>query len=108
MGSLPPLPDDLLWNITGLAAEGLLAIETGVTILAGDFNYDGTVDAADYNLWRDGDSPDSTTAGYALWVNNFGAWITSGSGADPVPEPATLLLAFLALAAVPGARQPDQ
>jgi Tol biopolymer transport system component len=98
---LPPLPDDLLWNITGLAAEGILAIETAVTTLAGDFNNDGTVDAADYTLWRDGDSPDSTTADYALWKNHFGQSAASGSGADHIPEPTTLLLALLALAAAP-------
>jgi hypothetical protein len=57
--------------------------------------------AADYTVWRDGDSPDSTTAGYNLWVDNFGQSSASGSGADHVPEPTTLLLALLALVAVP-------
>jgi len=42
---------------------------------------------ADYTVWRDGDIPDSTTDGYAIWVDNFGESITSGSGADHVPEP---------------------
>ncbi len=69
--------------------------------LPGDFNLDGDVDAADYTVWRDGDSPDSTTAGYALWVANFGQSIASGSGADHVPEPTTLLLALLAMTAAP-------
>ena len=76
---------------------GILAIDP----TSGDFNGDGVVDAADYTVWRDGDSPDSTTAGYALWVENFGQSSASGSGADHVPEPTTLLLALLALTAVP-------
>jgi hypothetical protein len=77
----------------------LVAIEA--TTLGGDFNGDGTVDAADYTVWRDGDSPDSTAAGYALWAANFGQSAASGSQADAIPEPATLLLALLALTAVP-------
>jgi hypothetical protein len=75
-------------------SAGILAIDR-------DFNNDGTVDAADYTVWRDGNSPDSTTAGYALWVENFGQSSASGSGADPIPEPTSLLLALLALTAAP-------
>jgi len=29
-----------------------------------------------------------------MWKTNFGESIASGSGADPVPEPTTLLLAL--------------
>ena len=75
--------------------------EVGAASLVGDYNGDGTVGAADYTVWRDGDSPDSTTAAYALWVANFGQSTASGSEADLVPEPATLLLALLALVAAP-------
>jgi hypothetical protein len=62
--------------------------------LPGDFNGDGTVDAADYVVWRkNGGTPEE----YATWRANFGQ--TAGGGADVepganagVPEPATLLL----------------
>ena len=74
---------------------------TGTTGIPGDFNANGIVDAADYTIWRDGNSSDSTTAGYALWVANFGQSTASGSGADHIPEPTTLLLTLLALTAVP-------
>jgi len=73
---------------------GILAI--GPT--SGDFNYDGVFDAADYTLWQDngGDPID-----YRTWKDHFGQSIASGSGADHVPEPTTLLLALLALVAAP-------
>jgi len=79
-------------------SERILAIDP----TSGDFRSDGIFDAADYTVWRDGDSPDSTTAGYALWVEDFGLSAATGSeGAAAVPEPNTLLLALLALAAAP-------
>jgi len=73
---------------------GILAI--GPT--SGDFNGDGVIDAADYTIWKDngGDQID-----YRTWKDHFGQSIASGSGADHVPEPTTLLLALLALVAVP-------
>jgi hypothetical protein len=69
--------------------------------LAGDYNSDGAVNAADYVVWRNGDSPDDTQAGYDLWRANFGK--TGGSGAAlasaGVPEPSTLVLVGLAIGA---------
>lgn len=44
-------------------------------VIPGDFNGDFRVDAADYNLWRDGMVADENL--YALWRANYG---TSGSG----------------------------
>ncbi|MEQ8847223.1 PEP-CTERM sorting domain-containing protein [Botrimarina sp.] len=67
------------------------------TPLAGDYNSDGVVDAADYTVWRDGDSPDSSQAGYDLWAENYGATAATAAG---VPEPATAGLALLGAAAL--------
>ena len=62
--------------------------------LAGDYNNDGTVNAADYTVWRDGDSPDSTINGYNLWKANYG---NTGSGSSAaVPEPSSVALVLLA------------
>jgi hypothetical protein len=62
--------------------------------LLGDYNDDGTVNAADYTVWRDGGSPDDTQAGYDLWKANFGK-TSSGSGSGAVPEPASIALGLI-------------
>jgi uncharacterized protein YjbI with pentapeptide repeats len=75
-------------------SEGILAIDPA----SGDFNSDGVFDAADYTVWKDnGGNP----IDYRTWKDHFGQSIASGSGADHVPEPTTLLLALLALVAAP-------
>jgi hypothetical protein len=73
-------------------------VSNKVATVPGDFNFDGTVDAADYVVWR---KNDGTPSGYNAWRAHFGASFGPGSGsalpsADPlsaaVPEPATWLL----------------
>jgi len=64
--------------------------------LAGDFNRDGSVNAADYVVWR---KTDGTTEGYADWRETFGGSMDSGSGSISVPEPAAALL-LLGIAAI--------
>jgi formylglycine-generating enzyme required for sulfatase activity len=59
--------------------------------LAGDFNGDGTVDAADYVIWR---KTGGTQEQYNEWRANFGM-SSPGGGSFPVtavPEPACILL----------------
>jgi hypothetical protein len=59
----------------------------------GDFNHDGSVDAADYVVWRNGLGSTYTQNDYNTWRNNFGATgaasgaLTSGSPSGQVPEP---------------------
>jgi hypothetical protein len=73
---------------------GILAPPT----LEGDYNEDGSVNAADYAVWRDGGSPDDTQAGYDLWKANFG---NSGAGGGAaVPEPASIAMLLVGLAAI--------
>jgi hypothetical protein len=90
-----------------------IAAVTG--LLPGDFNNDGTVDAADYVVWRknvgtNNALPNNPTPGpidqteYERWLANFGNSSPGAGGIalGPVPEPASLclmLLVFLALAA---------
>ena len=71
-------------------------------VIPGDFNRDGTVDAADYTVWRDTEGQtgpglaadangDQTVDGldYDEWVSNFGESLES---AQSVPEPSGALL----------------
>jgi hypothetical protein len=74
----------------------------------GDYNGNGTVDAADYAFWRDrldqtvtpngsgadGDADGAIDAGdYDFWRNNFGDVVMPGAGGvSVVPEPAALTL----------------
>jgi parallel beta-helix repeat protein len=65
------------------------AYEFGV---AGDFNRDGAVDAADYTVWRDGLAVVYTAADYEIWKTHFGQTIgglgaTGSMSAIAVPEP---------------------
>ena len=73
--------------------------------LVGDFNGDGSVDAADYVVWR---KTDGTPEGYNDWRENFGAMgAGAGSGLSNtggVPEPTALGLAVVALCVAAGCR----
>jgi probable HAF family extracellular repeat protein len=69
--------------------------------LPGDFNRDGSVDTADYVVWR---KSDGTQPGYDSWRSNFGRSTSSGIGtvsstdaAAMIPEPASLALATAGL-----------
>jgi hypothetical protein len=74
--------------------------------VAGDYDNNGTVDAADFVVWRNGDSPDDTQAGYDLWRANFGRpGAGLGTSVSAVPEPASFGLLAISLAALYAARR---
>jgi hypothetical protein len=93
-----------------LYGETIVGLEV---ILAGDYNNDGQVDAADYTVWRDSlesggpllnetASPGTVDqADYDAWKTNFGATAAVGAASTAVPEPATWLLATLTLTCLP-------
>lgn len=89
------LPLDVVAEITSLTPLSMGP--------AGDFNDDGSVNAADYTVWRDGGLPASD---YDDWAANYG--VTTG-GASAAPEPtAVWLLVLGGLAALqPCSGRPD-
>jgi hypothetical protein len=77
-----------------LPNTGFVLYEAAPTVdeLAGDYNNDGRVDAADYVVWRK--SNINGAAGYNTWRTNFGRTAGSGSAlsSGAVPEPGMLML----------------
>ena len=82
------------------------------TPVIGDFNNDGLVDAGDYVVWRkasptdslpNDDTPGAVDASdYSDWRTNFGKSELASSaalGADPVPEPAGVMMLLIAILA---------
>lgn len=78
--------------------------------LSGDYNFDGTVDAADYTVWRDavgqtglgipadGNNDEMVDQGdFDIWKNHFGPEQEEAL-ATALPEPSTLGLLFFAMA----------
>jgi hypothetical protein len=88
------LPGDFQWDVNYGPNEVVLTVTGGS--LAGDFNLDGTVDAADYVAWR---KNGGTLAEYQAWTSTFGMSSGIGAARGPgaaVPEPGTLSLMLLA------------
>jgi hypothetical protein len=88
--------------------------------LAGDFNGNGTIDAADYTVWRDtleagtNDLFNDPTPGivdendFLYWRDHFGETMGSGAGSvalASVPEPASWGLVLVGVVAFAGTRR---
>jgi hypothetical protein len=116
LSDLSPQTDNILYVQFVGAFDGLgylndLLIEASAAPpgLNGDYNDDGTVDAADYVVFRKNEGttntlPNDPTGGtigaaqYGTWRANFGM-TTGGSataGGTAIPEPASLMLAVFA------------
>ncbi len=94
-------------GVTALAEAANLAS----LVLAGDYNRDGAVDAADFTTWRDGLGGSVLTpfagadgngnsqidaADLAVWSANFGVTLpASSAAANAVPEPAALVMVLV-------------
>jgi hypothetical protein len=84
---------------TGASASDL-RITNAVLLIPGDYNGDGTVDAADYVVWRNWSVTISTSPYYQIWRAHFGQSGASGSvlvstSNVSVPEPTSTLLLIL-------------
>ncbi|MEX2168346.1 MAG: PEP-CTERM sorting domain-containing protein [Pirellulales bacterium] len=97
--TLPALSSELQWDTSQLYTTGALSVS-----LAGDYNGNGLVDAADYTVWRDGlGGTTYTQLHYDQWKQNFGA-VSPGIGAGngslsrtAVPEPSGKVLAAISM-----------
>jgi hypothetical protein len=117
--TLPTLPS-LTWDTSQLTSGVLSLMHASV---AGDYNQDGAVDAADYVVWRNNlgsgtslpndDTPGVGPDDYNRWRSHFGQ--TAGSGAvipstaslsAAVPEPSTAMLLILTAASALIRRNP--
>lgn len=89
-----------------LGSGTIYRIVTDAVTLAGDYNQDGTVDAADYVVWRNRlgsvtSLPNDLTPGvdetdYTVWKENYGNTI-GGAALAQVPAPTAILLLTLGL-----------
>jgi hypothetical protein len=106
--TLPTLAAGLFWNVMYGAKSVVLAVAptSSLNVIPGDFNMNGSVDAADYTVWRDRQGTASTigdanfdgqvtATDLSIWRANFGFSLSGmGNAAStlPVPEPGTAAL----------------
>jgi hypothetical protein len=67
-------------------------------VLPGDFSGNGSVDAADYPIWRKSPGLAAFLTDFDLWRSNFGNELGSGSGggaSSSVPEPTSAALGLM-------------
>jgi alpha-glucosidase (family GH31 glycosyl hydrolase) len=93
-----------------------LSLSAGASVIPGDYNQNGVVDAADYTVWRDhlgqvfslpnegaNSSPGEVTSDdYDFWKSQFGQPIAGHGSLEsiPTPEPASWAILCVALPAV--------
>jgi fibronectin-binding autotransporter adhesin len=89
--NLGTLPTGFTYRLFNDSASTSIQLEVTAP---GDFNHDGTVDAADFVVWRKGLGTKYTPADYDSWRAHFGQTYSPGSGvsSNAVPEPGTWLM----------------
>lgn len=88
---IPDLPGDLEFELISTPVSLLLLVQSeSEATLAGDFNFDGTVNEADYAEWRTGFGTIYTEEDYYAWVKHYDYTIVSttlaASALVAVPE----------------------
>jgi hypothetical protein len=105
-----------------IGIDNIIVSESSTGQIAGDYNGNGVVDAADYVVWRKNNSTNNTLPNdnglgtpigqshYNLWRAHFGQPPGSGAGAitsAAVPEPATVALLIVGILAMSSGRRVD-
>ncbi|QDV76088.1 PEP-CTERM sorting domain-containing protein [Botrimarina mediterranea] len=117
--SAAPLSPGLEFEVEYFQDEVLLKVVAASTGLAGDFNNDGFVNAADYTVWRDNENTSNDLGGngdetgssagvvdaadYQLWRNSYGSSVAMSAAV--IPEPTTLVATLAGLAACATAKR---
>jgi T5SS/PEP-CTERM-associated repeat protein len=108
--SQAPLGPGLQWDVEYSTNSVLLKVIAAAG-LPGDYNNNGSVDAADYVLWRNGGplendpTPGVQPADYDFWRARFGNTAGAGSLAGvAVPEPTSLAIFLAGLIVAPCVR----
>ncbi len=95
-------PSLVRWEQFAFRNEDLVfSLVRTIPDLPGDFNHDGTVDAADYVVWRKNPGGIYEATDFNIWRAHFGQTVGSVSVASAiatVPEPTTLVLLMLVTA----------
>jgi hypothetical protein len=101
--------DNDLFTLDVDTNTGIVTLLSAAAGLAGDYNDNGTIDAADYTAWRDAVTAGATSltndptpgtvdeSDFTYWRAHFGETLGSGSGqaSGAVPEPTSLVLMVL-------------
>jgi len=102
LANLAPQESNILY-VEFVGASGGVGYLNDMQIVAnapsfspGDFNQDGSVDAADYVLWRKTPTSYGGPDGYNTWKQYFGTGGTGAGGSGAVPEPTSLIGIVLA------------
>lgn len=101
--TLPDLPGSLEFVPQLTETELSLLVIDAAVALPGDYNADGSVDAADYTVLRDSDMQANNSMAMATWQTNYGRWLP-GSGM-PIPEPTAVVVVAIGLAVVAASRR---
>jgi uncharacterized protein YjbI with pentapeptide repeats len=70
------------WNLSNLYTTGEVTLTAVPGIVPGDYNGNGTIDAADYVVWR---KNGGTQAAYSIWRTNFGQPSGASTNMDGTP-----------------------
>jgi hypothetical protein len=93
----------IAFSATFVGGGGGVFVSDLVSGLPGDYNANGTVDAADYVVWRKGLDTTYTQDDYTVWRSNFGKPAANGAAvinSSSVPEPATLIVLVVGMLAI--------